>query len=233
MLIYQVAGSILVIEDEAGIREAVAFHLREQGFQVRECGTLHSALQELQQCRFDLVILDRMLPDGNGTDLCRQLRQQGVRRILVLSALGDLQDRVTGLQSGADDYLVKPFKYEEMTARVRALLRCWTGGEGILTQGSLSLDRSRHRVSRFGNPIALSTLEYRLLETLLGEPGRVFSRQDLLRQVWDIDMPLESNVLEVTISSLRAKLQDRSRRLIRTYRGKGYGLSCDKEGFSK
>lgn len=227
---------ILLVEDEEGLRESIAFALENENFQVRTAATLADASQLVQERRPELVILDVMLPDGCGAEFCQELRTLGDLRILLLSARGEHHHRVRGLESGADDYLCKPFDYPELLARVRALLRRWSKVEPFLTYQGLKLDTRKHCVFQQGRELPLTLLEFRLLEVLLGRPETVFSRQDLLSRVWGIDMPLDSNVLEVTVSNLRAKLGDKSRKRIRTVRGVGYALGgpdCSISGSSR
>lgn len=172
---------------------------------------------------FDVIVLDVMMPGIDGFEVVRRLRERRVGTpVLMLTARGELEDRVHGLDSGADDYLVKPFAFEELSARIRALGRRPSQGESRLVAGELELDQLRHEVRLGGAPVDLSPTEYRLLETLLRNSGRVLTRQSLLARVWGYDDEPESNAVDLYVHYLRRKLGDAVR--ITTVRGVGYRL---------
>ena len=182
------------------------------------------ALRRYQEVKPQLVVLDVMLPDRSGFEVCRDIRVLGDTPILFLTARDQLDDRVTGLDMGGDDYLPKPFKFREFLARVRALLRRSGHSNRVLSCGELILDPDTRMVMYQGRPVHLTLREYEVLELLLRRPRQVFTRQQILRQLWGWSDDIETNVVEVHISALRAKFQDTSRTLIRTVRGVGYAL---------
>ena len=215
---------ILIVDDDESILESVSFALEHEGYQVLQASDGEQALGHLQQAIPDMAILDVMLPDRSGLELCRYLRVLGEIPILFLSARDALEDKVQGFESGADDYLVKPFKFKELLIRVRALLRRCKPAQDHLEYGDLRLEPSTRIVTRSGEPLQLTLREYELLEVLLRRPRHVHSREELLQKIWGYQGPVETNVLEVHISSLRAKLKDTQKRTIRTVRGVGYSL---------
>jgi two-component system, OmpR family, response regulator len=220
--------SVLVVEDEQNVRYIAAAALRLAGFAVSELATGQEALAHLAaaDAACDLVVLDVMLPDVDGFEVCRRLRAAGNQvPIVFLTARDAVEDRLRGLTIGGDDYLAKPFSVEELVARVRVILR--RTGRGArpqpLVAGDVELDDDAHIVRLVGNQVALSPTEYRLLRLLLRNQGRVLTRAQILDHVWDYDFNGESTVVETFISSLRKKL-DPSGRLITTIRGVGYRL---------
>lgn len=218
---------ILVVDDEETIVEFVTLGLEHAGFRVRALGDGREALARFDEIGPDLVVLDWMLPGMDGLRVCRALRARGDIPILMLTARGELDDRVEGLESGADDYLPKPFKFKELLARVRALLR--RGGRGAdaagpLRAGDVLLDRTTREVSRGGRPIALTPREFDLLELLMSRPRQVFTRAMIMDQLWgDPDAP-DTNVIDVHVRALREKLGDDDRALLQTLRGVGFSL---------
>ena len=217
---------ILLIEDEPKIARFLSQGLREEGHQVTATADLASAREALALHEPDLLIVDRMLPDGDGLDLIRGLRRAGDRRpALCLSARDRVEERVEGLVSGADDYLVKPFAFEELLARVNALARRTGGGVSRLRVGDLEIDLDGLRVQRAGVEIRLTAQEFKLLRALAENAGRVMSRTRLLEGVWDLHHDPGSNVVEVYIGYLRQKIdKDFGSPLIHTVRGMGYVL---------
>ena len=217
---------ILVVDDEESILESVSFALEHEGYAVRTAEKVSDALDILKDNPFDLVVLDVMLPDRSGLELCRYLHSVGDMPILCLSARDSLEDKVAGLDSGADDYLVKPFKFKELLARVRALLR--RGPRRSATEtvefGELRLEPTRRLVTHSGERLHLTLREYELLEYLLRRSRQVITREELLRVLWNLEPPVETNVLEVHISALRSKLGETGRHMIRTVRGVGYSV---------
>lgn len=217
---------ILVIEDEESIRDFVEMGFQYEGFEVTLVGDGPGGLASYEARRPDLVILDLNLPGLDGLDVCRRLRQRGDTPIIMLTARGEVDERVGGLEAGADDYLPKPFKFRELLARTRAVLRRrTTQAERVLNFGPVMLNRDTREVYRDGQPVALTPREYELLETFMLHPRQVMTREILLDRVWGTDYLGDGNLIEVHISALREKLADRERRLIRTVRGVGYALS--------
>lgn len=216
---------ILVVDDEQSIIDYLRLGLGYEGFEVAAAMDGHSALKVFQEFRPDLVVLDRMLPDRDGLTVCADLRSISEVPVLMLSAMGEVEDRVEGLQKGADDYLPKPFRFEELLARVQALLRrAGTQTGRVLTFADVELDPASRRVRKAGRVIDLTAREFELLELLMRRPGQVFTREQMLTQIWGFDFEGSTNVLEVHVSALRQKLGDADRSLIRTVRGVGYAL---------
>jgi DNA-binding response OmpR family regulator len=203
--------------------------LEEQGYAVDAVFTGQDALYWAGSTPYDLVLLDILLPGLNGLAVCRELRRQGSRvPILMLTARGSVDDRVAGLDAGADDYLLKPFSLKELLARMRALTRRADGGDGhpVLTVADLAMDTNSRRVSRAGREIELTAKEYAVLECFLREPERVLTRDAIAEHVWNYDVYNSSNVVDVYIRNLRRKIDDdHERKLLQTVRGAGYRLS--------
>ncbi|HEY8631674.1 MAG TPA: response regulator transcription factor [Candidatus Limnocylindrales bacterium] len=218
---------MLVVEDDPAIAAAIRSILEDAGHAVDVAGDGQDALGWAGTYPYDLVILDVILPGMDGVAVCRALRERGSRMpILMLTALDAIEDRVAGLDAGADDYLAKPFAGAELLARVRALRRRGAGEAApLLRVGDLELDPAAREVHRAGKGIRLTTKEFALLEVLARHPGQVFPQDRLIDAVWDADFTAESNVVEVYIRSLRRKI-DGGRRdgLIETVRGAGYRL---------
>lgn len=212
---------VLVVEDDPGIAAGLLATLRAAGYAPDVCASLASASSALAVEVFDLVLLDRGLPDGDGLTWLRQLRERGVKLpVLILTARDTLPDRVAGLDQGADDYLVKPFEPEELLARMRLALRRSEGrASPLLHHGDLEIDPAAHTVTRAGQPVTLRVKEFALLLALLRSAGQVLSRQRLEETLYGFDEALESNALEVHIHHLRRKLGDD---LVKTVRGVGY-----------
>lgn len=221
---------VLIVEDERTIVAYVKRGLEEQGYAVDVAYSGREALDWVAVATFDLVVLDVMLPEGDGLSVCRELRARGVRTpILMLTARDTVDDRVNGLDAGADDYLVKPFAIKELLARLRALTRRVTDGVGssVLQVADLTFDTRTLQVNRAGTPISLVAKEYAVLECLMREPGRVLSRTTIAEHVWSYDVYNDSNVVDVYIRNLRRKLDDPfTHKLIHTVRGLGYRLSA-------
>ncbi len=220
---------LLVVEDEPDLAHAVARGLRRDGYAVDIAETAGDAELKLRSAGYDLVCLDWNLPDGSGLGLCRALVSgelptlEGERpRILMLTARDAVDDRVSGLDSGADDYLVKPFAFAELSARVRALLRRDTESDPVLVVGPLSLDEARFVATREGKPLELTSKEFALLHYFMAKPGIVHSQERLLEHVWDEMADPLTNVVRVTLSNLRKKIGEPS--LIKTVPGRGYKL---------
>lgn len=221
---------ILLAEDDARLHDLLARALRERAFAVDVVSDGESALQEAVVNEYDAIVLDVMLPRRTGLEVCRELRRRGTRTpILMLTARDALQDRVAGLDSGADDYVVKPFELEELLARLRAVMRRGPALQAeTLTIGNLVVDTRAQQVARAGIPLGLTTREYALLEYLARHAGRVVGRAELTEHVWDANHDPASNALEVYIGRVRKKLEaGGGPPLLHTRRGAGYLLSAD------
>ena len=218
---------ILIAEDEKDLREVTVKRLKAEGFGVDGCGDGKEVLEYLGAADYSLVILDIMMPRMDGLTALKKIRQMGNPvPVLLLTAKDAVADRVAGLDAGADDYLTKPYAFEELLARIRALARRnSTEKSDILTAGSLSVELSSKRVMREGQEILLSAKEFALLETLLRHKGQVLSRAQLENQVWDFGFEGGSNIVDVYIRYLRRKVDDPfEKKLIHTIRGAGYVL---------
>ncbi len=216
---------LLLIEDETALRQSLKKQLEADGYRVDEAADGEDGLFQASEYPIDLVIVDLGLPRMNGLTVVEKLRADGsTLPILILTARGSWQDKVKGLEAGADDYLVKPFEYPELAARVKALLRrALKATSDVLTIGPLSLDFSAQQASLGDTPIELTTFEYRVLELLVRERARVVSKQELSDYLYPHDEDRDSNVLEVLIGRLRRKLDpDGSLAPIETLRGRGY-----------
>jgi two-component system OmpR family response regulator len=218
---------VLVVEDEVKLAALIRKALREQGMLADVAITGEDALWMAEATPYDVVVLDVNLPGIDGFEVCHHLRVSGIRTpILMLTARDGVDDRITGLDTGADDYVVKPFDWGELFARVRALARRGPAERGpMLTVGDLSLDAATHTVTRAGVEIELSTKELQLLEVFMRRPGQVLSRYNLLEGAWEMDYENRSNVIDVYVRYLREKI-DRpfGVETIETVRGAGYRL---------
>jgi DNA-binding response OmpR family regulator len=215
---------ILIVEDSAGIVGFLRKGLREEGYTVEVAMDGDTGFQRAMGERFDAAVVDVMLPGRSGFQLVRDLRDAGVALpVLLLTARDRTEDKVEGLDSGADDYLTKPFEFSELAARLRALLRrSGSGAPATLRVGDLELDPAAHEVRRAGERVELTPKEFALLEFLLRNTDRPLSRATLMEHVWGIRFDPGTNIVDVCINSLRNKLQDRDRGLIQTVRGVGY-----------
>jgi two-component system OmpR family response regulator len=224
-------GHILVVDDEPAITDLLATALRYMGYRVTTAATGREALEAAAGAVPDLVVLDVMLPDIDGFEVCRRLREaRDFVPVIFLSARDSDDDRVTGFVRGGDDYVTKPFSLEELTLRIGALLRRVRGGEtgeARLRYRDLEMDEDRHQVWRAEREIHLSPTEFRLLRYFLLNPERVLSKQQILDHVWQYDFNGEDNVVETYVSYLRRKIDDLEPRLLRTVRGFGYVLRAD------
>jgi len=212
---------VLVVEDHATLAARVAQGLRQAGMAVDVVHNGAAALEFAAKTGYDVIVLDRDLPVVHGDRVCRELAGSGPR-ILMLTAAGDVEDRVDGLELGADDYLGKPFVFAELVARVRALSRRAPSAPPVLRRGDLNLDRARHRASRGSRPLSLTRKEFGILEMLLAADGALVSAEELLEHVWDADVDPFSNIVSVTMTRLRRKLGEPP--LIETVIGKGYRI---------
>ena len=218
-------GSVLVVDDDASLAEMLSIVLRQEGFDSRIVGRGDVALDAFRDYKPDLVLLDLMLPGKDGIDVCKEIRAESGVPIVMLTAKGDTIDVVVGLESGADDYIVKPFKPKELIARVRARVRRndVTPDEG-LTIGDVSIDVAGHSVTRAGTPINLTPLEFDLLVCLARKPWQVFTREVLLEQVWGYRHSADTRLVNVHVQRLRSKVEHdpENPEVVVTVRGVGY-----------
>ena len=225
--------SILVVEDEASLATLLQYNLDKEGFRVAVATDGEEALLLIDEGAPDLVVLDWMLPKVSGVEVCRRLRARPETRnlpIILLTARGEETDRIRGLDTGADDYIVKPFSMSELAARIRAVLRRIRPGlaEDNTKHGDLVIDRAAHRVRRGAKEVRLGPTEFRLLDYLMQHPGRVFSREQLLDAVWGSDVYVEARTVDVHIGRLRKALNDGFEGdPIRTVRSAGYSLDVE------
>ena len=221
---------ILIVEDEVSLTTLLEYNLTREGFKVTIAADGEEGLLKAEEEAPDLVILDWMLPKVSGIEACRRLRMRPETRnmpIIMLTARGEESDRIRGLDTGADDYLTKPFSMVELTARIRAVLRRIRPAliDNAVSYGDIVLDRTTHRVRRGDSEIHLGPTEYRLLDHLIQHPGRVFSREQLLNAVWGSDVFVEARTVDVHIGRLRKALKKTGARdPIRTVRAAGYSL---------
>ena len=221
---------ILVVEDDRDLCELLEYNLGRSGYQVQTAGRISEARKELEHGRPDLIVLDVMLPDGDGFDYCRELRADRALRavpILFLTARSQEIDKVLGLEIGGDDYITKPFSPRELLARVKAHLRRGaSAADGPTTQqaGPLAIDATSHRVTLHGEPVTLTATEYKLLEFFFSSPGRVFSREQLLRAIWGDSTHVTPRNVDVHIRRLRERIEaePENPKWIQTVRGFGY-----------
>jgi two-component system response regulator MtrA len=218
-------GSVLVVDDDASLAEMLSIVLRQEGFDSRVVGRGDVALDAFRDYKPDLVLLDLMLPGKDGIDVCKEIRAESGVPIVMLTAKGDTVDVVVGLESGADDYIVKPFKPKELVARVRARVRRndVTADEG-LTIGDVTIDVAGHSVTRDGVPINLTPLEFDLLVCLARKPWQVFTREVLLEQVWGYRHSADTRLVNVHVQRLRSKVEHdpENPEIVVTVRGVGY-----------
>jgi two-component system, OmpR family, phosphate regulon response regulator PhoB len=221
---------VLIVEDEAPLVTLLRYNLEKEGFQVCEAGDGEEALIQIAERKPDIVLLDWMLPLVSGIEVCRQIRRSPQTRqlpVVMLTARGEEVDRVRGLNSGADDYIAKPFSLRELTARLRAVIRRAqpNAADETLHFAGVTIDVGAHRVTRTGKAIHLGPTEFRLLLYLMRHPGRVFSREQLLDAVWGHDVYVEARTVDVHIRRLRKALNaDGSEDIVRTVRSAGYSL---------
>lgn len=225
------APRVLIVEDEEPLSMLLRYNFEAEGFAVDVAECTDAAEAMIAETTPDLVVLDWMLPGISGLELCRRLRASKDTRgvpIIFLTARGEEDDRVRGLTTGADDYVVKPFSVPELMARVKALLRRSAPGRvaNVLSAGDITLDRDAHRVMRQGREVRLGPTEFKLLSFLMQSPGRVFSRQQLLDGVWGCDVYVDDRTVDVHVGRLRKSLiRGHEPNPIRTVRGAGYALS--------
>jgi DNA-binding response OmpR family regulator len=217
--------AVLLVEDEETVGEFVSMGLDHQGFAVEIVRDGRDAVAAFERARPDIVLLDLMLPGIDGLTLCRALRARSDVPIIMLTARGSVEERVAGLNSGADDYLPKPFKFVELIARIGAVLRRHqVTSTGTLIAGDLTLDRGTREVTDAGRPLALTPREFDLLEYFMTNPRQVLTREAILERVWGYDGAAETNVVDVYVRYLRAKLSDVNHERLQAVRGVGYLL---------
>ena len=224
------APSILLVDDDARLREIVGMALEGEGYGVRTAASAEEASSMLQESEPDLLILDVMLPGRDGFELAREIRTRSPVPILMLTAKTDTIDVVVGLESGADDYVTKPFVTKELVARIRALLRRARAAETVprrITVGELEIVPEAASVTKNGEPVHLTKTEFKLLLALASRPNQVFTREVLLQQVWEYDYFGDSRLVDVHVRRLRWKIEDdpRNPRIVETVRGLGYKVA--------
>jgi two-component system, OmpR family, phosphate regulon response regulator PhoB len=223
--------TILIVEDEADVALMLRYNLEAEGYKVHTAATGDEAVERMREGIPDLILLDWMLPGLSGIELCRRWRaREETSRvpIIMITARGEEEERIRGLATGADDYVVKPFSVPELIARITALLRRSSPQlvTSVLRAGDLELDRTSHRVRRAGREVHLGPTEYRLLEYLMRHPGRVYSREQLLDGVWGNDVYVDERTVDVHVGRLRKAINRRASEIdpIRTVRGAGYAF---------
>ncbi|GBR43624.1 response regulator [Neokomagataea thailandica] len=221
-------GLILVVEDDPALSMMMRYNLEQRGYRVEMASDAESALEFLTTSRPDAAVLDWMLPGLSGLDLCRRIRSNPALRdlpVLLLTARSEEQDAIRGLDTGADDYLIKPCSIDTLDARLRALLRRHQSSYDVLTFADITLDPETHRVERGGRLLSLGPTEYRLLDLLIRNPRKVFSREDLLRRIWGQNIHVEIRTIDVHIRRLRKAINGPNEAdLVRTVRAAGYAL---------
>ena len=218
-------GRVLIVDDDQALSEMLGIVLRGEGFDPVFCGDGAQALQVFRSCKPDVVLLDLMLPGRDGIDVCRSIRAESGVPIVMLTAKTDTVDIVVGLESGADDYIVKPFKPKELVARIRARMRRNDDAPPLtLTIGDLAIDVSGHQVTRDGKALSLTPLEFYLLVCLARRPGKVFTREVLLQEVWGYRHAADTRLVNVHVQRLRAKIEHdpEDPAIVVTVRGVGY-----------
>ena len=227
---------VLIVEDDPSLSTLLRYNIEKEGFRVSEAHDGEEALLQVDETQPDLVVLDWMLPKVSGIEVCRRLRARVETKnlpVIMLTARGEDADRVRGLDTGADDYLTKPFSMTELLARIRAVLRRIRPAlaEDVVSFGDISIDRSSHRVRRAGRDIHLGPTEYKLLDHFLSHPGRVFSREQLLDAVWGSGVYVDARTVDVHIGRLRKALTEPGESdPIRTVRSAGYSLDTTLAG---
>jgi len=224
---------ILIVEDEAALATMLRYNLEKEGYRVCEAGDGEEALTVVSERKPDLVVLDWMLPSLSGIEVCRQLRRKPATRelpVIMLTARGEEGDKIRGLNTGADDYMTKPFSLPELMARIRAMLRRVQPVplKGMLQFADIAMDLAAHRVTRGDRPVHLGPTEFRLLQFFMQHPGNVFSREELLNAVWGPDIYVEPRTVDVHIRRLRKALNGENEDdIIRTVRAAGYALDVN------
>jgi two-component system response regulator ResD len=217
-------GTILVVDDEESVRELTRLYLEREGFRVETAADGEEALAQVANLRPDLIVLDIMLPKVDGWAVCREIRRELVTPIIFLSAKGEEYDRILGLELGADDYLTKPFSPRELVARVKAVLRRGSAGPSgkTLRYPGMVIDGAAHTVEVDGQDLTLAPREFELLWFLASHPGQVFSRDQLLTNVWGYSYPGDQRTVDTHVKRLREKMPDKSASCLKTVWGRGY-----------
>ncbi len=218
---------ILLVEDDLGITQSLTHFLRSEGFEVQSAPGQSEALALLSEQRFNLALLDLRLADGNGFSLCTEIKQCWKLPVIFLTASGDEYNTVTGLDIGADDYIVKPFRPRELCSRIRSVLRRYGGGNTVFHFEDVTVDTDKGSVSRNGQEIVLSALEYKILLLFLSNRGRLLTRNRLLEEIWDLSGDfVNDNTLTVYIKRIREKIEQdpQNPQIIKTIRGLGYRM---------
>ena len=233
------APTILVVEDDPALSELLRYNLVREGFAVKIAADGDAAIAAVEDSPPDLMVLDWMIPGLSGIEVCRRLRRRVATRvmpIIMLTARGEETDRIEGLESGADDYVVKPFSPGELAARIRAILRRVGSVAGVdaIDAGGVRLDLARHRVTRGGHDVHLGPTEFRLLRILMENPGRVFGREQILDRVWGRDIHVEMRTVDAHVRRLRKALNATGGAdVIRTVRGSGYAFEPESDETEK
>jgi two-component system OmpR family response regulator len=226
------APTVLLVDDEDNLRSMLEAALSHHGFEVHPATNGREAIDMVQAVSPDMIVLDVMMPDLDGFEVCRRLRAAGVKApVVFLTAKDTTEDKIRGLTLGGDDYIVKPFSLEELVARIHAVMRrTGQGGsiESVMRCADLVLDDDAHRVTRAGRDVSLSPTEFNLLRFLLANQGRVLSKAQILDHVWDFDFNGDGGIVETYIGYLRRKLDSGPDKLIHTIRGVGYTLRADR-----
>lgn len=217
-------GRVLIVDDDPALAEMLGIVLNNEGYEVTKCADGGQALDVYREAKPDIVLLDVMLPGMDGIEICRRLRNESLVPIIMLTARTDTIDVVSGLEAGADDYVTKPFKPQELVARVRARLRRGEESPEVLVVGDISIDLAAHTVSRGEQEISLTPLEFDLLLALARKPWQVFTRESLLEQVWGYRHSADTRLVNVHVQRLRSKveLDSDNPRIVLTVRGVGY-----------
>ncbi len=216
---------IMLVEDNEAIIMGLEYLLSQEGYQVVTARNMAQAEDFLARLDVGLVLLDIGLPDGDGFELCRKVKREGQTPVIFLTAKEDETDVVKGLDMGADDYVIKPFRNRELVSRIRSVLRRSGKGTSVLRCGDITLNTETGKVTRGGSEIGLTKLEYKILSNMMSCPGKLFTRDEILSDIWDISGNfVNDNTLSVTVKRLREKLGDSDGRFIKTVRGMGYRL---------
>lgn len=216
---------ILLVEDNEAIILGLEYLLKEEGFECFSARTAKEALTYFKSEKFDLCLLDISLPDGDGYTLCRQMQEEQKLPVIFLTAREEERDVVKGLDLGAEDYIVKPFRNRELISRIRNVLRRHGGDSRILYCAYIKMDTGTGKVYCYGEEVPLTKLEYRILNIMMSHPGRLFTREEILADIWDVSGNfVNDNTLSVAVKRIREKIGDREGNLLRTVRGMGYRM---------
>lgn len=217
--------NILLVEDNEAIILGLEYLLKQEGYETKTALNMREAEKWLDGTEVDLVLLDVALPDGSGFELCKRIKKRGSIPIIFLTAKDEEADVVKGLDMGADDYVIKPFRNRELTSRIKNVLRRNGKGNSVLQCRDLKLDIESGRVNRGGSEVILTKLEYKILSSMLAYPGKLFTREEILADIWDISGNfVNDNTLSVTMKRIREKIGDTDGEIIRTVRGMGYRI---------